>query len=153
MAYWSASDLSTFFPEPVPGTPLITATSYPVNLGQLATYIFLISGRFDAAAQKAGYEVPVASWDPVASAAISGFAYVQEVVRWGVMGAVMEQIYVGPDDEGKRWAQMFDKAIDDIRQGIQQIPDAVSDMDATGRLLPAWNDNPDPIFSVASWRP
>jgi|SRR5579859_4065652 len=142
--YWTASDLAQFFPEPVPGTPLITATSYPVNMNGLATYIYLVGGQLNAAIQKAGYEIPVPSWDPVASAAIGGYAYVQEVARWGVMAAVMEQVYVGPNDEGKRWRTLFDKAIDDIRNGNQQIPDAPIDFDQQGRLLPSWFPNPDP---------
>jgi hypothetical protein len=130
MGYWDASDLAQYAPRPNLASVMVTASSVPVNLGQLQELIEERSGEFDQAAAKAGYLVPIPT------TASQGYMVARRVVRDGTLADLMRTWPTGDPKSADRYQAAFDKAMTAIEQGDRPIPNAPTDPTGGGRLLP-----------------
>lgn len=130
MGYWAASDLAQFAPRPNLASVMVTASSVPVNLGQLQELIEERSVEFDQAAAKAGYLVPIPT------TASQGYTVARRVVRDGALADLMRQWPTGDSKSADRYQAAFESALKAIEQGDRPIPNAPNDPAGGGRLLP-----------------
>ena len=141
--YWPVpTELTALLPQPVKGVDLVTATSMPVNLTKVDTYIGMVESEVNGAAAAAGYVVPISS------AASGAFGYIQMVTSYGVRWQVLEQINPG-SPTADEYKLAYRRALEEIREGKQPILSAAG---GTGRSLPRSGPTTEPRI-VASWNP
>lgn len=145
MPYWVASDLAQYLPQPVLGTPLIGATSNPVNLTKFARIISLVESEVEGAAAQAGYTVPVPTTATVA------FEYVANVVSAGARWQALELVMPG-NPTADEYKAAYHEALGAIRSGRQPLLSASRDLGEEARALPRYGGIASPAIS-ASWAP
>lgn len=139
--YWSASELTSLLPQPVLGTPLIGATTRPVDLTKFETIIKLIAAEFEGAAAQAGYQTPIPS------TATQAWEYARMVVGYGARWQALEQIT--PNHKtADEMRSAYKAAIDQIREGRQPILQA-GEAGTLGRALPRYGGIASPTVSAS----
>lgn len=134
MGYWVATDLAQYLPQPVIGSYLVTASSFPVNASQFQEIVNEVSAEFDMAAAKAGFITPI----PTTAAA--AYLAVKAIVRDGATADLLRIIYTGPNSKyADSYQAAFDKAMAAISAGDLPLPGAPPDPAADGRLLPIYS--------------
>jgi hypothetical protein len=139
--YWVPSVLAQLLPQPIVGSALVGASTLPINLTSFQIIIDENSAKFDMAAAKAGYVIPIPS-------TASGYIAAQAVTRDGITADLLRIVYTGPDSHYiDRFQQAFDAALKAIEQGDRPLPGAPPDPAADGRLLPVWVGVPSKVIS------
>lgn len=143
MGYWIASVLAQQFPQPVQGFEVVGASTSPVNLGGLSSYIDQNSAEFDLAAQAGGYSVPVLT-------TASAYPYVQMIVGMGARAQALEEIY-GPDSTiVNRLYAAYNLALERITSGDTPLAGVPKDPGESGRLLGRFGQTVPPQIVASS---
>jgi hypothetical protein len=147
--YWDASDLAQYVMRANMATYLIGPSTVPMNDVQFAQIILDNSLRFDQAAAKSGYLVPIPS------VATAGFGLARAIVRNGCTADALRIINTGLDPKyADRYQTMFDQALKVIEVGDRPIPGAPPDPSADNRLLAAFGGgNPSAVITATMGYP
>jgi hypothetical protein len=133
MPYLAATELTSI----LPWGATIGDTTYPLNLGEVASICDEVSAELDGAVSAAGYTVPIGTAAPLA---------LSQMKRWTKFGAgaiVMETLLPNVGGVGgksspiaDRWQTAYDNAIKAIEDGKFALPGVAKDSGETGRALP-----------------
>ena len=146
--YWAASDLTQYVMRAGQASYLIHASSVPINFPQFQQIILDNSLRFDQAAAKAGYLVPIPS---TASAA---YGLAKAITRNGITADTLRIVNTGLDPKyADRYQTMFDQALKVIEVGDRPIQGAPPDPSSTNRLLPKYSGNPSAVITATMGYP
>lgn len=131
--YWIPTALAPFFVQPLLGSYIVGASTFPVDLYNLEEMIAERSAEFDQAAMKSGYAVPVPT------TATHSFLVAKRVVRDGVQADVLRQVYTGPDP---KYVDRYEKAYQDALKAIATGTMALVDAGDSASVAPVWSGVP-----------
>lgn len=120
----------------LPAGVTITATSLPIALGDLASYVSEISAELDGIAAAKGYQVPIPT------VATTAFVQMQLATKNGAGAWVMQTLFPnlgGPADKTSlagEYRDAYQTFRDALRRGELTLVGAPIDAGTTGRVLP-----------------
>jgi hypothetical protein len=134
--------------QQLPQVATVTASSTPLNIGEVATIIARISGEIDGAVAKAGYALPVST------TATIGYGYLQAVAEYGAGWKVLRHFMPnsgGPGDRSNlatEYKEAYQAALYSIRTGEQLIVGAGWDESGSLHELPRSYSTSHPAATV-----
>ncbi len=147
--YLAATEATFVLPAPV---PTITASSQPLSLGEIASWCDEIGAEVDAAAQAAGYAVPV-------PASAGAYAQVRRIVRTGVLAEILGVLAPNvPGPGGKltlasEYRRDYDETLRLIREGKLPLVGAAVAAGGAGRELPRSFETSNPGATIGGASP